>query len=139
MDETSSCDSISHYRFIAKCKANKEKLKDVLNASEMKNWEEVIIKLVQKESFNKNIPYYWTMRKWKNKRLQKLCPFLDENGIIRVGGMPIFHMKLHKFHKRFHLNGNIRLSYQPKPYHHTDNQKIPQWWASKTLEYSLKH
>ena len=58
MDETSSCDSISHYRFITKCKANKEKLKDVLNASEMKNWEEVIIKLVQKESFNKNIPYY---------------------------------------------------------------------------------
>ena len=29
----------------------------------MKNWEEVIVKLVQKVSFNEDIPYYSTMRK----------------------------------------------------------------------------
>ena len=51
MDETSSCDSISHYRFISKCKANEEKLKDVLNA------------LLQKESFNEEYAPYSTMRK----------------------------------------------------------------------------
>ena len=38
-------------RFITNCKANKEKLKDFLSASDIKKSEEVIIKLVQRESF----------------------------------------------------------------------------------------
>ena len=40
------------YRFISNCKASKEKLKYPLNASEIKNLDKVVIKLVQKESFN---------------------------------------------------------------------------------------
>ena len=41
-------------RFITNCKANKDKIKDVLKASEIKNSEEVIIKLV-KGTFQRRI------------------------------------------------------------------------------------
>ena len=71
-------------RFITNCKSNKEKLKDFLNASEIKKSEEVIIKLVQKESFNKEYTLLLNNEEIKNGRLKELCPFLDENGIIRV-------------------------------------------------------
>ena len=48
-------------RFITNCKANKEKIKEFLSASEIKNSEKVIIKLFQQESFKKNILYYSPM------------------------------------------------------------------------------
>ena len=73
-------------RFITKCKASKEKLKDFLSASEIKKSEEVIIKLVQRESFNEEYTLLLNNEEIKNGRLKELSPFLDENGIIRVGG-----------------------------------------------------
>ena len=73
-------------RFITKCKASKEKLKDFLSASEIKKSEEVIIKLVQRKSFNKEYTLLLNHEEIKNGRLKELSPFLNENGIIRVGG-----------------------------------------------------
>ena len=72
-------------RFITNCKANKEKLKDFLSTSGIKNSEEVIINLVQKESFNEQYTLLLNNEEIKNGRLKELSPFLDENGIIRVG------------------------------------------------------
>ena len=51
-----------------------------------KNSEEVIIKLVQKESFNEEYTPLLNNEEIKNGRLKELSSFLDENGIIRVGG-----------------------------------------------------
>ena len=73
-------------RFITNCKANKEKIKEFLSASEIKNSEEVIIKLVQQECFNEEYTLLLNNEKIKNGRLKELSPFLDESGIIRVGG-----------------------------------------------------
>ena len=73
-------------RFIANCKANKEKLKDFLSASEIKNSEEVIIKLVQRESLNEEYTLLLNNEEIKNGRLKVFSPFLHENGIIRVAG-----------------------------------------------------
>ena len=72
--------------FITNCQTNKEKLKNVLNASEIRNLEEVIVKLVQKESFNGEYILLLNNEEIRNGRLKELCPFHDENGIIRVGG-----------------------------------------------------
>ena len=49
-----------------------------------KNSEVVIIKLVQKESFNEEYTLLLNNEEVKNIRLKELSPFLDENGIIRV-------------------------------------------------------
>ena len=73
-------------RFITNCKANKEKIKEFLSASEIKNSEKVIIKLVQQECFNEEYTLLLNNEKIKNGRLKELSPFLDESGIIRVGG-----------------------------------------------------
>ena len=58
-------------RFITNCKANKEKLKDFLSASEIKNSEEVIIKLVQKESVNKEYTLLLNNEEIKSGRLKQ--------------------------------------------------------------------
>ena len=51
-----------------------------------KNSEEVIINLVQKESFIEEYTPLLNNEEIKNGRLKELGSFLDENGIIRVGG-----------------------------------------------------
>ena len=75
-------------KFITNCKAHKEKLKDFLSTSEIKNLEEVIIKLVLRESFNEEYTLLFNNEKIKNGKLKELGLFLDENGVIRVGGTP---------------------------------------------------
>ena len=72
-------------RFFTNCKANIEKL-NVLNASEIKNSEVVIIYLIQKESFKEKYTLLLNNEEIQNGRLNKFYPFLDENGIMRVGG-----------------------------------------------------
>ena len=57
-------------RFITNCRANKEKLKSILNSSEIKNSEEVIIKLVRKESFNEEYTLLLNNDEIKNGRLK---------------------------------------------------------------------
>ena len=37
------------------------------------------------------------------------------------------------------MNGNIRLSYQPKAYYYNDSQKLAQSWTSRTWAYSFKY
>ena len=68
--------SITRFRKI------KEKLKDVLNASR-KKIRRVTIKLVQRESFNKEYTLLPNNEEMKNGRLKELCPFLDENDITQ--------------------------------------------------------
>ena len=68
-------------RFISNCKANKEKLRDFLSASEIKKLEEVIIKLVQRETFIEEYTLLLNNEEIKHGRLKELSPFLDEDGI----------------------------------------------------------
>ena len=44
----------------------------------MKNWEEVIVRLVQKVSFNEEYTLLLNNEEIKNGRLKELCPFPDE-------------------------------------------------------------
>ena len=37
------------------------------------------------------------------------------------------------------MNGNIRLSYQPKAYYYNDSQKLPQSWKSRTWACFVKY
>ena len=55
-------------RFVTNCKANKEKL---ISASEIKNSEELIIKLVQKESVKKEYTLLLNNEEIKNGRLKQ--------------------------------------------------------------------
>ena len=65
-------------RFISNCKANKVKLKDILNATEIKS-KEILIKLLQKESFNEEYTLLLNNEEIKNGRVKELLPFLDKN------------------------------------------------------------
>nr|XP_054587464.1 uncharacterized protein LOC129152993 [Nothobranchius furzeri] len=64
---------------------------------ERKESELVIIKLVQAEAFSEEINALRTKKtvpESKDGRLCRLCPFLDEEGILRVGGR-LTHASLH--------------------------------------------
>lgn len=66
------------------------------NLEERKNAELVIVRLVQEEAFIEKINSLELKNapRTKTRRFRKLNPFLDENGILRVGGR-LCHAALH--------------------------------------------
>ncbi len=67
----------------------KQPTKESTSLEERKEAELFIIKLVQKEAFSdeiKSLKLKEVVVKTKNGRLHKLNPFLDNEGILRVGG-----------------------------------------------------
>lgn len=73
-------------RFIEMCK-HKKRIHDPISMTELRTAEKVIIKTIQKESFESEISELNKDKSIsKNNKLIRLTPFLDGNGILRVGG-----------------------------------------------------
>ena len=75
-------------RFIENSKKNKQcKNSEHLKVNELRNAEILIIKLIQKQEFSDEINWLRVKNNVSKKsKILSLNPFLDENGIIRVGG-----------------------------------------------------
>ncbi|XP_037388700.1 uncharacterized protein LOC119262023 [Pygocentrus nattereri] len=70
-------------------KGKKQRTNESTSLEERKEAEIVIVKLVQEEAFPneiKSLKANKVISKSKNSKLYKLSPFLDEEGILRVGG-----------------------------------------------------
>ncbi|XP_037811344.1 uncharacterized protein LOC119603398 [Lucilia sericata] len=74
------------FRFIYNCKNPKLKRTSFLRISEINETLLILIKLTQLVDFPNEIKLLSTNRDIKQSFLLKLMPFLDEKGIIRVGG-----------------------------------------------------
>ena len=72
-------------RFIGNVRGNKIST-PFLETTELKGSHDFIIKLVQNTSFVKEIDYLVRKKVLKNSPLLSLCPFLDNSGMLRVGG-----------------------------------------------------
>ena len=76
-------------RYVKECKDGKQRTSEDTNLEERKEAELAIIKLVQAEAFSdeiKDLKLKTAITKTKDSKLCKLNPFLDEEGILRVGG-----------------------------------------------------
>nr|XP_053612116.1 uncharacterized protein LOC128676157 [Plodia interpunctella] len=73
-------------RFINNCKTFMPKLSGPLQVDELKNAHNCLIKLAQKDSFSKELNLIKNGKSLKPTLLISLDPFLDVDGIIRVGG-----------------------------------------------------
>ncbi|KAA0703644.1 hypothetical protein E1301_Tti015510 [Triplophysa tibetana] len=76
-------------RQVKEYKGVKQRTNAATSLEERKEAELTIIKLVQEEAFSEEIKSLKAKRvvtKTKNSKLYKLSPFLDEEGILRVGG-----------------------------------------------------
>ena len=76
-------------RRVKEHKADKQRTNESTSLEERKEAETVIIKLVQEEAFPdeiKSLEVKKVICKTKHSKLYKFCPFLDEEGILRVGG-----------------------------------------------------
>ncbi|KAJ8380265.1 hypothetical protein SKAU_G00010430 [Synaphobranchus kaupii] len=76
-------------RMAKEYKGLKQRTNESTSIEERKEAELAIIKLVQKEAFSdeiKRLKLKKEVAKTKESKLQKLSPFLDEEGILRVGG-----------------------------------------------------
>ncbi|XP_023816942.1 uncharacterized protein LOC111948389 [Oryzias latipes] len=76
-------------RFIKEFKERKQRTTTSTNLEERRNAENLIIRLVQNEAFCKDIKTLTstkTITKAKDSNLWKLSTFLDDKGILRVGG-----------------------------------------------------
>lgn len=76
-------------RRVKEHKADKQRNNESTSLEERKEAEIAIIKLVQEEEFPdeiKSLKVKKVICKTKHSKLYKLCPFLDEEGILRVGG-----------------------------------------------------
>lgn len=88
-------------RQISEYKDKKQKTNECTSLEERKEAELVIVKLVQENAFPeliKNLKQKNANIKTKDRKLCKLSPFLDEDGILRVGGR-LKHATLHPFVK----------------------------------------
>ncbi|XP_050561406.1 uncharacterized protein LOC118271003 [Spodoptera frugiperda] len=76
-------------RFVKNCRSNikSNRLRGPLQVSELENAHSVAIKLAQKDSFPIELEQLGKGKSLNSKAaLASLNPFLDENGILRVGG-----------------------------------------------------
>lgn len=82
-------------RFIKNCRSNNNKLKrpkslvckEALSTDELINAQQIIIKLVQKTAFKHDIKTLNQNGELpNNSKIKSLHPFIDINGLIRVGG-----------------------------------------------------
>ncbi|KAL6465838.1 hypothetical protein MHYP_G00259710, partial [Metynnis hypsauchen] len=76
-------------RRVKEQKGEKQRTNESTSLEERKEAEIAIVKLVQEEAFPneiKSLKANKVISKSKNSKLYKLSPFLDEDGILRVGG-----------------------------------------------------
>ncbi|XP_038142217.1 uncharacterized protein LOC119784309 [Cyprinodon tularosa] len=76
-------------RKVKECKGDKQRTKESTSLEERKETELFVIKLVQEKAFAEEIKSLKSNKpvsKTKNHHLYKLSPFLDEDGVLRVGG-----------------------------------------------------
>lgn len=73
------------FRFINKCRKNRVPPTTLVTVPETKQTLSQIISLVQREQFSEDISRLKDDDRC-TKRLQKLKPFLDDSGLLRVGG-----------------------------------------------------
>ena len=76
-------------RFIAKCR--KKSVKNAIDIDEFNEGETMLIKLIQQRAYSEEIKIYKNMNPSCNKkkvktRIWQLDPFLDDSGVLRVGG-----------------------------------------------------
>ncbi|KAJ8977063.1 hypothetical protein NQ317_017225 [Molorchus minor] len=73
-------------RFVYNLKSKGSKVTDPLSISELESSLRLIIKILQERHFSKPIRELSSNRFVSDKQLQKLSPFLDSEGFLRVGG-----------------------------------------------------
>lgn len=73
-------------RFANNCFPRNKKLQGALKVVELQNSLNVIIKILQSKYFSQELHDLKHNKVLRNKHLKGLCPFLDEIGIMRVGG-----------------------------------------------------
>lgn len=75
------------HRFIWNCKNKQNKKTGILLPSELKNATDAIIKIIQRDAFSEEIKILIKNKILpKSSRIIALSPFIDERGILRVGG-----------------------------------------------------
>ncbi|GFT41772.1 integrase catalytic domain-containing protein [Trichonephila clavipes] len=120
-------------RFVYNCKSKESKGIGPLDIGELKKAEQLLLKLVQKEEFKVEMNGIQNSAMVpSNSRVKTLNPFIDSEGILRVGGrlrnsdinynqkFPILLPSKHKltyliveyFHKKFLHSGSQSLLYQ---------------------------
>ncbi|GFU32829.1 integrase catalytic domain-containing protein [Trichonephila clavipes] len=120
-------------RFVYNCKSKESKGIGPLDLGELKKTEQLLLKLVQKEEFKVEMNGIQnSVMVSSNSRVKTLNPFIDSEGILRVGGrlrnsdinynqkFPILLPSKHKltyliveyFHKKFLHSGPQSLLYQ---------------------------
>ncbi|GFV62820.1 integrase catalytic domain-containing protein [Trichonephila clavipes] len=130
---TNSCCSDQGSRFVYNCKSKESKRIGPLDLGELKKAEQLLLKLVQKEDFKVEMNGIQNSAMVpSNSRVKTLNPFIDNEGILRVGGrlrnsdinynqkFPILLPSKHKltyliveyFHKKFLHSGPQSLLYQ---------------------------
>ena len=73
-------------RFIKNCRREGNKLVGALAAYEIKVAQQDLIKPIQQESFTEEYKSLKTKQEICSGKLKDLSPFMDEDGLIRVGG-----------------------------------------------------
>ncbi|XP_071033033.1 uncharacterized protein [Parasteatoda tepidariorum] len=75
------------YRFIDNCRSTYDTSTGSLSPDELKRAELKLVSLVQKREFSKEIrDLEITGEVSKQSKVRNLCPFIDEEGLLRVGG-----------------------------------------------------
>lgn len=129
-------------RQISEYKGKKQKTNECTSLEERKEAELVIVKLVQEEAFPdliKNLKQENATIKTKDSKLCKLSPFLDKEGILRVGGR-LNHATLHPFvkhpallPKNSHISSLLVKHFHEKTQHQgrgmtTNELRANGWW-----------
>lgn len=73
-------------RFANNVRKKSEILSGPLSAAELQKAEEQIVRIIQFKFFKQEVECLKSQRNLSNKQLQKLNPFLDSAGLLRVGG-----------------------------------------------------
>ncbi|CAI5654355.1 unnamed protein product [Oreochromis niloticus] len=114
-------------RYVKEAKDHKSRSHDISSLQERKEAELTIIKMVQETAFAqeiKTLQHHDVMQmKDKVNKLHKLCPFLDDQGILWVGGR-LTHAALHPNVKHpailprdSHVSALLVKHYHEKTYH----------------------
>ncbi|GFY02201.1 integrase catalytic domain-containing protein [Trichonephila clavipes] len=84
---TNSCCSDQGSRFVYNCKSKESKRIGPLDLGELKKAEQLLLKLVQKEEFKVEMNGIQnSVMVPSNSRVKTFNPFIDSEGILRVGG-----------------------------------------------------
>ncbi|XP_017797536.1 PREDICTED: uncharacterized protein LOC108578672 [Habropoda laboriosa] len=73
-------------RIVAYCLRFRHRIAGPLTIEEIQNAEQRIIKMVQSTAFERDIKDLGSGRLHAKSQLRSLAPFLDKNGVLRVGG-----------------------------------------------------